>query len=44
VLFFRSDKKPKLLRGTRDELRKIFKNDIEKLEEVLGEDYSKWIK
>ena len=44
VLLFRVDKKPKLLKGTRDQLRKIFKNDIKKLEKVLGEDYSKWIK
>jgi len=44
ILLFKIDKKPKLLKETRIHLRKIFKNDIKKLEEVLGKDYSKWIK
>ena len=43
-LLFTTDKKPELLKETRIQLRKIFRNDIKKLEEVLGIDYSKWIK
>ena len=41
---FKSDKKPELLKETRSLLRKIFHDDIKKLEKVLGKDYSKWIK
>ena len=44
VLLFKSDKKPELLTETRSQLRKIFNDDIKKLEEVLGKNYSKWIK
>jgi len=44
VLLFKADKKPELLKETRSQLRIIFNDDIKKLEEVLGKDYSKWIK
>ena len=40
---FKSGEKPELLKETRSQLRKIFNDDIIKMEEVLGEDYSKWI-
>ena len=40
---FKADEKPELLKETRILLRKIFNDDIRKLEEVLGKDYSKWI-
>ena len=43
-LLFKADKKPELLKETRDQLRKIFNDDIEELEEILSKDYSKWIK
>lgn len=43
-LLFKADKKPELLKETRSQLRIIFNDDIKKLEEVLGKDYSKWIK
>ena len=41
---FKADKKPKLSNETRSLLRKIFTDDIKKLEKVLSKDYSKWIK
>ena len=41
---FKSDKKPELLKETRAQLRILFNDDIKKLKEVLGKDYSKWIK
>jgi hypothetical protein len=44
VLLFKADKKPELLKETRSQLRIIFNDDIKKLEEVLGKNYSKWIK
>jgi hypothetical protein len=44
VLLFKSDKKPELLKETRSLLKRIFNDDIKKLEEVLSKDYSKWIK
>ena len=44
VLLFKSDKKPELLKETRSLLKKIFNDDIKKLEEVLAKNYSKWIK
>jgi hypothetical protein len=44
VFLFKADKKPELLKETRSQLRIIFNDDIKKLEEVLGKDYSKWIK
>ena len=40
---FEEDEKPELLKETRVLLGKIFNDDIRKLEEVLGKDYSKWI-
>ena len=40
---FKVDEKPELLKETRSLLRKIFNDDIRKMEEVLGNDYSKWI-
>jgi len=40
---FKEDEKPELLKETRVLLGKIFNDDIRKLEEVLGKDYSKWI-
>ena len=44
VLLFKSDKKPELLKETRSLLKRIFNDDIKKLEEVLAKNYSKWIK
>ena len=44
VLLFKADEKPEILNETRSQLRIIFNEDIKKLEEVLGKDYSKWIK
>ena len=41
---FGLDRRPELLKETRVELTKIFKDDIRKMEEVLSKDYSKWIK
>ena len=41
---FNADKKPELLKETRGQLRILFNDDIKKLNEVLGKDYSKWIK
>jgi hypothetical protein len=40
---FKANEKPELLKETRNLLRKIFNDDIRKLEEVLGNNYSKWI-
>ena len=40
---FKADEKPELLKETRNQLRKIFNDDIRILEEVLGKDYSKWV-
>jgi hypothetical protein len=44
AFLFKADKKPELLKETRSQLSIIFNNDIKKLEEVLGKNYSKWIK
>ena len=44
VFLFKVDKKPELLKETRIQLRKIFNDDVRKLEKVLCKDYSKWIK
>ena len=44
AFLFKADKKPELLKESRSQLSKIFKNDIKKLDEVLGKNYSKWIK
>ena len=44
AFLFKADKKPELLKETRSQLRIIFNDDIKKLEEVLGKDYSQWIK
>ena len=44
LFLFRLDRRPELLKETRIQLRKIFKDDIRKMEEVLSKDYSKWIK
>ena len=41
---FIAEKKPELLKETSRQLKIIFNNDIEKLKDVLGKDYSKWIK
>jgi hypothetical protein len=43
-ILFKSNKKPILEDGTRDFLRKHFKNDINALSVLLKKDYSKWIK
>ena len=43
-ILFKSNKKPILENGTRDFLRKHFKNDINALSVLLRKDYSKWIK
>ena len=44
AFLFKADKKPELLKETRSQLSIIFNNDIKKLDEVLGKNYSKWIK
>ena len=44
VFLFKADRKPELLKKTRSQLRKIFNDDVRKLEKVLCKDYSKWIK
>ena len=41
---FKVDRKPELSRETRSLLIKIFKDDIKKLEEILSNDYLKWIR
>ena len=44
LLLFKEDKKPKLSKELRLQLNKYFKNDIEKLGELLDKDYLRWIK
>jgi hypothetical protein len=44
VFLFKVDRKPKLSMETRSLLTKIFKDDIKKLEEILSNDYLKWIR
>ena len=44
AFLFKADKKPELLKETSSQLSIIFNNDIKKLDEVLGKNYSKWIK
>tara|TARA_B110000444_G_C18535327_1_gene453158 strand:+ start:155 stop:283 length:129 start_codon:yes stop_codon:yes gene_type:complete len=41
---FKSDKKPELLKETIAHLRLLFHDDIKKLKNILGKDYSKWIR
>ena len=41
---FRKNKKPKLLEETRNQLKHYFSNDVRLLENLIGKDYSKWIK
>jgi hypothetical protein len=43
-LLFKSDKKPKLLEETRNQLKQFFSDDVRELGRVLGKDYSKWTK
>ena len=44
VFLFKVDTKPELSMETRSLLIKIFKDDIKKLEEILSNDYLKWIR
>lgn len=44
LILFKNDKKPKLLKETRNQLKNYFSNDVRLLESILGKDYSKWIK
>jgi hypothetical protein len=44
VFLFKVDRKPELSMETRSLLIKIFKDDIKKLEEILSNDYLKWIR
>jgi len=41
---FKTDKKPELLKKTRNQLKQFFSDDVRKLSEVLTQDFSKWIK
>jgi len=43
-LLFKADKKPKLLKETRSQLKQFFSNDVKVLGEILDKDYSKWTK
>jgi hypothetical protein len=43
-LLFKADKKPKLLKETRNQLKQFFNEDVRELGNVLGKDYSKWTK
>ena len=43
-LLFKADKKPKLLKETRNQLKQFFSNDVKVLGEILDKDYSKWTK
>jgi hypothetical protein len=41
---FKNDDKPVMLSSTRDQLKKLFKSDIENLGLLIDKDYTKWIK
>ena len=44
LILFRKDKKPKLLEETRNQLKHYFSANVRLLGNLIGEDYSKWIK
>jgi len=44
LILFTKDKKPKLLEETRSQLKYYFSNDVRILGDLIGKDYSKWIK
>ena len=41
---FKTDKKPKLLKETRNQLKQFFSDDVRRLSGLLAQDFSKWIK
>jgi hypothetical protein len=43
-ILFKKDKKPKLLEETRNQLKHYFSNEVKLLGDLIGKDYSKWIK
>ena len=43
-IFFEQEKKPRLLEGTRNQLKHYFSNDVRLLGDLIGKDYSRWIK
>ncbi len=43
-ILFKKDNKPKLLEETRSQLKHYFSNDVRILGDLIGKDYSKWIK
>ena len=44
LILFAKDKKPELLQETRNQLKHYFSNDVKILGDLIGKDYSKWIK
>tara|TARA_B100001142_G_scaffold327124_1_gene384046 strand:- start:552 stop:1421 length:870 start_codon:yes stop_codon:yes gene_type:complete len=44
LVLFRADKKPKLLKETREKLKLLFKQDINELSKILDKDLSSWLK